>query len=100
MKSALTGALKLVIMMSLIASMVASLRSGQEVADQDSDLKIARPAFTKKRPKVLFDEAHFNVHTSGGRYKRFADLITNDGYQIVPNREEFAERVLKGTTLW
>jgi hypothetical protein len=44
---------------------------------------------------VLFDEAHFNVHTSGGRYKRFADLITTDGYQVIPNSKKFQEKMLK-----
>lgn len=96
MKSSLIAALKLGIMLSLIPSIIPSLSLGQEITDQDSDLRIARPAYTKKRPKVLFDEAHFNVHTSGGRYKRFADLITNDGYQVIPNREKFQEKTLKG----
>ena len=96
MKSSLVAALKLGLMMSLIPSIMPSLSLGQEITDQDSDLRIARPAYTKKRPKVLFDEAHFNVHTSGGRYKRFADLITNDGYQVIPNREKFQEKTLKG----
>ena len=95
MKFSRLAALKLGIMISLIASIMPSLSLGQEITDQDSDLKIARPAYTKKHPKVLFDEAHFNVHTSGGRYKRFADLITNDGYQVIPNREKFQEKTLK-----
>lgn len=96
MKSSLIAALKLGIMLSLLPSIMPSLSLGQEITDQDSDLKIARPAYTKKRPKVLFDEAHFNVLTSGGRYKRFADLITNDGYRVIPNREKFQEKTLKG----
>lgn len=96
MKSSFIAALKLGIMMSLLPSIMAFLSLGQEITDQDSDLKIARPAYTKKQPKVLFDEAHFNVHTSGGRYKRFADLIASDGYQVIPNREKFQEKTLKG----
>lgn len=65
-------------------------------SDPDSDLRISRPAFTEIRPTVLFDEAHFNVHTSGGRYKRFADLLSNDGYKVIPNREKFSKAVLRG----
>ncbi len=38
---------------------------------------------------MLFDEAHLNFHTTQGRYKPFVDLITNDGYQVVPNKEAF-----------
>src|SRR5687767_2031441 len=97
MESSLIAALKLGVMLLLVPSIMPSLSLGQEITDQDSsDLKIARPAYTKKHPKVLFDEAHFNVHTSGGRYRRFADLITKDGYQVIPNREKFQEKTLKG----
>ena len=95
MKSVLTVPFKLGITMSLVAVVVFPLASNQDI-DQDSDLRIVRPAYSKKHPKVLFDEAHFNVHTSGGRYKRFADLITNDGYQVVPNSKKFQEKTLKG----
>ena len=47
-----------------------------------------------RHPRVLFDEAHHNFHTAGGRYKPFADLITSDGYQVIPNREKFTRAVL------
>jgi hypothetical protein len=57
--------------------------------------KVAHPAYTKM-VKVLFDEAHNNFHTSSGRYKPFADLITNDGYQITPNKEKFSAATSKG----
>lgn len=69
---------------------------GQSDTDPDPDIKVARPAYVKKHPKVLFDEAHFNVHTSGGRSKAFADLITNDGYRVIPNKEKFEPKNLKG----
>ena len=69
-------------------------------ADPDFNTKVARPAYTKSHPKVLFDEAHHNFHTSGGRYKPFADLITSDGYQVVPVRENFTRALLeKGDVL-
>lgn len=69
---------------------------GQAIADPDSDLIIATPAYRTSRPKVLFDEGHFNVHTSGGRYKRFADLITADGYAVTPSKQKFREETLRG----
>ena len=68
----------------------------QQVADPNFDAKVAHPAYLKSGPKVLFDEAHKNFHTAGGRYKPFADLITNDGYQITPNKEKFSAATLKG----
>src|SRR2546428_10195049 len=68
----------------------------QQVADPNFDAKVAKPAYTKNGPKVLFDEAHNNFHTASGRYKPFADLMTNDGYQIKPNKEKFSPATLKG----
>jgi hypothetical protein len=68
---------------------------GQQMADPNFDAKVATPAYKTSGPKVLFDEAHNNFHTATGRYKPFADLITNDGYQIVPNKEKFSAATLK-----
>ncbi len=69
---------------------------GGQMADPDFDAKVAKPAYKKKGPKVLFDEAHNNFHTASGRYKPFADLITNDGYQVTPNKQKFSRDTLKG----
>ncbi len=69
---------------------------GGQVADPDFDAKVAHPAYTKSGPKVLFDEAHNNFHTATGRYKPFADLITNDGYEVTPNKQKFSAETLKG----
>jgi hypothetical protein len=68
----------------------------QQVADPNFDARVAKPAFPDKHPKVLFDEGHFNFHTAGGRYKPFADLITNDGYQVTSSRAKFAKNTLQG----
>jgi len=69
---------------------------GQQVADPNFDVKVAKPSYKKDGPKVLFDEAHNNFHTASGRYKPFADLITNDGYQVTPGKEKFSAATLKG----
>ena len=68
----------------------------QQVADPNFAASVAHPAYTRNGPKVLFDEAHNNFHTATGRYKPFADLITNDGYQITPNQQKFSAGTLKG----
>jgi hypothetical protein len=70
---------------------------GGQRADPDFNTKVARPAYAgaARRPRVLFDEAHHNFHTATGRYKPFAELITNDGYQVIPNREKFTREVLR-----
>jgi hypothetical protein len=68
----------------------------QQIADPDFDSKVANPAYTKNHPKVFLDEAHNNFHTASGRYKPFADLITNDGYQVIPNKQKFTRESMKG----
>jgi hypothetical protein len=71
-----------------------------QVADPNFNSKVANPAYKNNGPRVLFDEAHNNFHTATGRYKPFADLIGNDGYQIVPNKDNkviaFTGQSLKG----
>lgn len=89
--------MKRVILLIIVASILQfGVAHAQQVADPNFDAKVAHPAYTKNGPKVLFDEAHNNFHTAGGRYKPFADLITNDGYQVTPNKEKFSAPVLKG----
>jgi hypothetical protein len=61
----------------------------QQVADPEFKAIVAHPAYVKGGPRVVFDEAHNNFHTTTGRYKPFADLITEDGYYVVPSRKVF-----------
>jgi hypothetical protein len=68
----------------------------QQIADPHFDATVSHPTYMEKHPQVLFDEAHFNFHTSEGRYKPFVDLITNDGYQVTANKVKFEEKALEG----
>ena len=77
----------------------AIVSAGQQVADPNFDPTVAHPAFTKKHPRVLFDEAHNNFHTAGGRYKAFADLINSDGYRVAPNTQKFSVETLAGSDI-
>jgi hypothetical protein len=70
--------------------------SPRQFADTDFDTKVARPAYANDNPKVLFDEAHHNIHTASGLYSPFVNLITNDGYQVVRNKEPFSRKTLEG----
>jgi hypothetical protein len=87
---------KLIILSLIVAASTLSISRAQQVADPNFNTKVDRPAYKKKGPKVLFDEAHNNFHTASGRYKPFADLITSDGYEITPNKEKFSAATLKG----
>jgi hypothetical protein len=84
---------------SVVLATVGSVSAQVQKADPDFDAKVARPAFTDKHPRVLFDEAHFNFHTAAGRYKPFVDLITNDGYRVTPNKEPLTAKSLAACDL-
>jgi hypothetical protein len=90
------SAKKLTLVAPLFVLMFGILGLSQQVADPDFDTKVAKPAYTAKHPKVLFDEAHNNFHTSTGRYKPFAELITSDGTEITPNKQKFSKETLAG----
>jgi hypothetical protein len=67
----------------------------QQIPDPNFNPHVEHPAYTKNFPRVLFDEAHNNFHTTTGRYKPFADLMFNDGYQVAANRKPFAKESLQ-----
>jgi hypothetical protein len=69
---------------------------GQQMFDPTFDAKVAKPAYVDQHPRVLFDEAHFNVHTTQGGYKPFVDLITNDGCRVTPNAKPLEAKSLAG----
>ena len=85
---------------AIIAGIWKGSFSAQQIPGQQADLNyqtsVARPAYINNHPKVLFDEAHNNIHTASGLYKPFADLMTNDGYSVVPNKEKFQATTLAG----
>jgi hypothetical protein len=63
----------------------------QQMADPEFDTSVANPAYKKDGPRVMFDEAHHNFHTTDGRYKPFVDLLANDGYNVIRNRQSFSK---------
>lgn len=78
----------------LVIAVVATTYT-QQIADPHFNPHVDKPAYIKNFPRVLFDEAHNNFHTTTGRYKPFADLIFSDGYQVVVNRNPFAKESLQ-----
>lgn len=66
----------------------------QQLPDPEFNTSVANPAYNKNGPRVLFDEAHHNFHTADGRYKPFVDLLMNDGYRIIRNRQPFTKSSL------
>jgi hypothetical protein len=82
--SELTWAFLVILVLSLSTA-------GQNIPDPDFDPIIAEPGYKRDGPKVLFDEAHHNYHTLGGRYKPFGLLLERDGYRVTQNRSKFTK---------
>ena len=66
----------------------------QQLPDPEFDTSVANPAYKKDGPRILFDEAHHNFHTTEGRYKPFVDVLMNDGYRVIRNRQPFTKSSL------
>jgi hypothetical protein len=81
-----------VLLSVLSVSSVAVL--AQQLPDPEFNTAIDNPAYKKEGPRVLFDEAHHNFHTTEGRYKPFVDLLLNDGYRVIRNRQPFTKSSL------
>jgi hypothetical protein len=81
--------LSLVVILAVL--LLPQIAAGQQGPDPEFNTTVAHPAYTKNYPRVVFDEAHNNFHTTTGRYKPFVDLISSDGYNVVPGRKLFAK---------
>ena len=79
--------------LALLVSTVAA----QQSPDLEFNTSVENPAYKREGPRVLFDEAHHNFHTTDGRYKPFVDLLSNDGYRVVRNRQSFSKSVLNSS---
>jgi hypothetical protein len=71
-----------------------ALMMAQQSPDPEFNTSVDNPAYKKEGPRVMFDEAHHNFHTVEGRYKPFVDLLLNDGYRVVRNRQPFTKTSL------
>lgn len=86
----------LVVFISIPPCLAGGMLSARQGPDPGFNANVVRPAYVKRGPRVLFDEAHNNADTSAGRYKPFADLITSDGYSVVPGKRSFSKTALNG----
>jgi hypothetical protein len=74
--------------------LLVSVVGAQQLPDPEFNTSVENSAYSKNGPRVMFDEAHHNFHTTDGRYKPFADLLMNDGYQVIRNRKPFTKQSL------
>jgi hypothetical protein len=72
-----------------------SWASDAQIADPDFVPTVTNPTFEAGQgPVVAIDEAHNNFHTKDGRFQTFAQLLTNDGYQVISSTEDFSAQSL------
>jgi hypothetical protein len=59
------------------------------------DRKVENPAFALGTgPRVVIDESHCNLHTAGGLYRPFAELLRRDGFVVAPLQQRFTPAAL------
>jgi hypothetical protein len=75
--------------MLLVVAWLAAFPFGQRV-DGSYRPRVAVAAYPSAGPRVLFDAAHHNAHTAGGRYAPLAKLLGADGYRVGSLEEPFA----------
>ncbi|MBX9738006.1 MAG: hypothetical protein K2X32_13880 [Phycisphaerales bacterium] len=63
-------------------------------ADTSYDTRVAAPALADRRPRVLFDHGHNNIHSAAGRYKPFVSLISADGCRVASGSGSFTASAL------
>jgi hypothetical protein len=92
-----------ILFMSLAASVVGAgiallLWSpwSQRGEDSSYDTSVAEPHLVERRPKIVFDEGHNNVHALSGRFAPFARLLRSDGCQVSVIRSRFTATALAG----
>jgi hypothetical protein len=88
------------VLMALVVTAAGVVAVAQYMPDTTFRPPIEKPAFLpQKGPVVLLDEAHFNYHTSAGRYLPFAELLRRDGYIVKASTGLFTAETLRGGSI-
>jgi hypothetical protein len=84
----------------VFAVAIIACEPGGQVVDLSFDPQVEHPAYEPRSgPLVMVDEAHFNIHTIGGRFAPFAKLLRRDGYRVIPLEVPFSKDSLRGEIL-
>ncbi len=81
---------------AVIVILCVGVTFAQQMADPKFDATVTRATYRTNHPRVAIDQAHDNFHTKDGLFKPFADLLRNDGYEVVANTAKFAAGSLDG----
>jgi hypothetical protein len=80
----------LVLALVLVLAAAAHAQVQVQVPDTTYVPKVAKPAFTKRHPVVMVDEAHHDYFTVKGYYRGLAALLEADGLRVVPGVQPFS----------
>lgn len=68
----------------------------QQIPDTGFKPPIKQPVYQlNKGPVILIDEGHFNLHTAGGRFLPFAELLKRAGFVVKSSAAGFDEKSFK-----
>lgn len=95
------GGVAAVVVLGLLATQIilpTFFAIGAVTHDDAADLTVPYPAFASRRPKLMLDRGHFNVRTPVGQsiQAAFAQLASNDGYEVVPYDGPLGADALRG----
>lgn len=86
------------VIMPCVLALGACKASGAE-PDRSFDTTVPNPTYSGDGPRVLFDEAHRNIHKMNGTYAPFAELVKNDGFLVYRNRQRFSRSTFENTDI-
>jgi hypothetical protein len=85
-----------VIFLGLVLIGSSSCSDNAQMSDPDFIPKNTKNSFSESTSPIVFiDEAHYNFHTTKGRFKSFVQVLTSDGYTVKPSKEKFTLEFLK-----
>lgn len=87
---------------ALVGALVAGaffMSAREPGADWSYDTRVAAPALAERRPRVLFDHGHNNIHSAKGRYGPFVSLISEDGCRVASGSGMFTPSSLAQTDI-
>jgi hypothetical protein len=83
----------------VITLSAAGCASGDKV-DSRFDTRVPEPAYAHNGPRVLFDEAHHNIHQARKSYRPFVEMMESDGYRVARGEEKVTADVLAETDMF
>lgn len=93
MKSITLGCIASLLSILFLSSSCKHYANGSK-PDNNFDVVVQNPELIKSKPRVLYDEAHKNIHEIHGTYEPFGKLIKNDGCVVSSTDKKISDDLL------